>query len=646
MNYLKSSFNTIYFPIILLTLCVLLVSYPGWNGGFIFDDYPHILNNISLKNIELSISKFWTATLSGTAGPLGRPVSMLSFAIDSYLYGMTPYFFKLTNTIIHTLNTILVFFFCNKLLKLPKFNKLLAPSSPVIIFLSFLISLIWAISPININSSLYIVQRMNELSFFFVLIGCLVYLHVRTSKHLNTVKQLLFFILLSLILSLAILSKENGLLLVPLLMLLEFFLLYKNKEKNNQIFFYCTFIVFLVLPVFIVIFYLINTKISLLSYAGRDFTVFERSLSQLRVVIYYIKQLLIPDIYQLSYLNDDFPKSTSLFQPISTLTSLIFWLSSLFFSMYYHKKYPWLIFSLLWFWIGHSIESTIIALEMFFEHRNYLPSFGIIFLLIIGGYFYFKKIKSNTVKWGLSFLLFTYVITIFYYSHLSAKIVGSPLLLFKVYAQNHPNSARSQLSWGEINYQLYIKNPSIKLYSNNAEHQFKKVAKINPNRIAALTNLIILKRLNQKNYKQPLEQLYKLLANVKNHAQNVKDTRNFIKKNSLLPQPLKIAIFDKYFTIIFDNPYISAKHKGLLHKEYADYISLHNGATDKVVQHYKLFAKLYPTVHAKLLLVSMLIDAKYYKEASEQLNQVEKINEKNRYIMGIKKLKKILSDKN
>ena len=37
------------------------------------------------------------------------------------------------------------------------------------------------------------------------------------------------------------------------------------------------------------------------------------------------------------------------------------------------RRYPLLLLALLFFLVGHSMESTVIPLEMVYEHRNYLP---------------------------------------------------------------------------------------------------------------------------------------------------------------------------------------------------------------------------------------------------------------------------------
>ncbi|MDW8479046.1 MAG: hypothetical protein RML12_03380 [Xanthomonadales bacterium] len=42
---------------------------------------------------------------------------------------------------------------------------------------------------------------------------------------------------------------------------------------------------------------------------------------------------------------------------------------------------PWLAFGIGWFFLGHAITAAPLPLELAFEHRNYLPSFGLVVAL-------------------------------------------------------------------------------------------------------------------------------------------------------------------------------------------------------------------------------------------------------------------------
>ena len=69
--------------------------------------------------------------------------------------------------------------------------------------------------------------------------------------------------------------------------------------------------------------------------------------------------------------------------PASTLLALIAWITVLLTSVYLRNRTPLLLFGVLFFIVGHSMESSFLALEMVYEHRNYLPSMGV-FIAFVG----------------------------------------------------------------------------------------------------------------------------------------------------------------------------------------------------------------------------------------------------------------------
>ena len=70
--------------------------------------------------------------------------------------------------------------------------------------------------------------------------------------------------------------------------------------------------------------------------------------------------------------------SQSLIQPITTLFSAMLILSLLFFSVWKIKRFPLLCFGILWYFIAISLESFIaLGSDLYFEHRNYLPTAGL-----------------------------------------------------------------------------------------------------------------------------------------------------------------------------------------------------------------------------------------------------------------------------
>jgi tetratricopeptide (TPR) repeat protein len=101
----------------------------------------------------------------------------------------------------------------------------------------------------------------------------------------------------------------------------------------------------------------------------------ERLLTESRVVAWYISLLLLPLPSRLS-MEHDVVISTSLLAPPSTLLSCLFLLLSAFLILRFRRKWPLVTYGGAWFFLNLAIESTIVPLELVFEHRLYLPSVG------------------------------------------------------------------------------------------------------------------------------------------------------------------------------------------------------------------------------------------------------------------------------
>jgi hypothetical protein len=117
------------------------------------------------------------------------------------------------------------------------------------------------------------------------------------------------------------------------------------------------------------------------SYNIREFTLGQRVLTEFRVVIFYISLLLWPRPSRLN-LDHDFSLSYSLTDPITTLVCFLLILALIVFAVVSARRNPLLSFGILWFFGNLVIESSVIGLELVFEHRNYLPSMFVIMALV------------------------------------------------------------------------------------------------------------------------------------------------------------------------------------------------------------------------------------------------------------------------
>ena len=159
----------------LVLFITVLVYWPGLYGGWLFDDYPNIVDNHSVQPSTASPASLIKAALSSPASDFKRPLASLSFAANYLATGLDPFWMKLTNLVFHLLNGVLVFLLSRQLLKI-------SPDGRQGLFVDYGAALIaagWLLLPINLTSVLYVVQRMESMANLFVLVGLIGYLHGR-----------------------------------------------------------------------------------------------------------------------------------------------------------------------------------------------------------------------------------------------------------------------------------------------------------------------------------------------------------------------------------------------------------------------------------------------------------------------------------
>ena len=108
-------------------------------------------------------------------------------------------------------------------------------------------------------------------------------------------------------------------------------------------------------------------------FSFRYFSPLERLMTEPRVLIFYITQLVYPIPSRLS-VEHDVTLSTALVHPWTTLPSILLVLLMIGFGCAQLQRRPFLGFAILFFFLNHAVESTLLPLELIFEHRNYLPS--------------------------------------------------------------------------------------------------------------------------------------------------------------------------------------------------------------------------------------------------------------------------------
>lgn len=349
------------------------------NVPFYFDDYDNI-KNPALMLEEFSPEALLNALSQGTSKQ--RPIANLSFALNYYLNEYDPTGYHVLNIIFHIVTGFALFIFLHLTLTLPvnssKYRKPL--------LLAYLVSLLWLVHPLGTQSVTYLVQRMNSMAVMFYLLSMIFYIiarRIQQSGERETSGTPVFgcFILSFLLGLLALGSKENAATLPVMILCYELYFFRDLKLKiNTRTLFWFSLICLTLIG--LMYFYLGNNPWRIFSSTctGRDFTVYERLLTQGRVIMHYLSLIIYPHPSRL-VLDYNFPVSTSLFQPMTTLYSLILIAGLLVLTLVTAKKEKLLSFCLLAFFLSLVIESSIICLEIIYEHRTYMPSMFILLLL-------------------------------------------------------------------------------------------------------------------------------------------------------------------------------------------------------------------------------------------------------------------------
>lgn len=411
----------------ILGLVVVSLYWPGLGGAFFYDDYSNLNGLANVKNLQQLID----FVFSGHAGPLGRPIALLTFGLQSNYWPGGGEYLLATNVAIHACNSVLVFYLCRQIRMLVGNVK---ESSREDNEFALIAAAFWAFSPILASTSLILVQRMTGLSAFFVFLGLWTYLWSYNYFDSRPRRQLMVqALVLGIATILAALSKENGVLLPSLVFAVEVALLGNTvaaKQYRN--------IRLGVLGLSVVVFLVYLSPLArpwfeINEYRG--FSSWERVQGELVILWKYVYLTLFPKVAYYGPFQDQVDLAYSI-RAIGLSASAWLIITGIAFGL--RKKNPWVWFAVLWFLIGHMIESGPILLEPYFEHRNYIPLLGIAVL--------FAHASAAAIKhWGQLARLAVYG----YLSILAAILLtltslwGKPLEAADFWVETNPGSVRA-----------------------------------------------------------------------------------------------------------------------------------------------------------------------------------------------------------
>jgi len=432
-----------------LLMLATMVYLPGLDGNLLFDDRANLE---PLQHWQKGEIDWQQVVLGNDSGPLGRPLAMLTLVINVAISGDSVWGLKLGNLLLHLSCAVVLFLL---LRRLAGRDRIISAYG---MWPALAVTAVWLLHPLMVGTVLYVVQRMALLSALFVLLALLAYVHGRDQLNLgkSISGNLWLFAGVPLLTMLAAFSKENGLLAPLLCLVLEwvYFIPKHGLQRPVMAKVFSGLVVGGAIMAAVLVL-LLAPELVFGGYINRDFTALERLLTQGRVLFDYVGSILLPYGPKLSMFRDDYTISTGLFTPISTLFAWLSWSVLIVLAIAWRKTVPGFTAGIGIFVGGHAMESSILPLLIYFEHRNYLPAIGILWAmaaLLMTGWHKLESRMDNprmVAAIGVSALLLVLSLA----THGRARIWQSSEIMLEQSLRYYPDSRhlRMELASVEMN---------------------------------------------------------------------------------------------------------------------------------------------------------------------------------------------------
>ena len=420
-------------------IAAVVAYWPGLDGPYLLDDFGSIAPLGDYGGI-VDWQTFKLFVFGGNAGPTGRPLALLTFLVDATNWPADSWPFKRTNLVIHLLNGVVLGALTVMILRVLDFK------SRDIRWIAFVATAIWVLHPFLVSTTLYIVQRMAQLTTLFMFAGLALYLHGRLLIAKNVRRgYIVMSVAIGAFTLLAMLSKENGILLPVLAGVLEVTIVASQRQRLPALNRYWA-ATFLILPAIVITVYLGEhvTRDNFFDIVPpRDFSIYERFLTQGRILVEYLQHWFLPKLYTTGVFQDHFIKSTGLFSPITTALSFLLHIGLIAIALMKRRQLPLFAMAVLFFYASHLLESTVINLELYFEHRNYI---AVAFLFLPLVEILYRKVSLRA--FGITALAVLVLLGSF--TRYSATVWQSLPSMIESSALKAPTSARAQSQWAKL----------------------------------------------------------------------------------------------------------------------------------------------------------------------------------------------------
>jgi tetratricopeptide (TPR) repeat protein len=141
-------------------------------GKFQWDDYPLLVDNSAYRGLAWSNLRWMFSTnLMGHY----MPVTWMTYGLDYILWGLDPFGYHLTNLVLHSANTTLVYVVALRLFRAVWVRSLVDGADSLRIGAAFT-ALLFGVHPLRVESVVWITERLDLVCGFFYLLAILMYL--------------------------------------------------------------------------------------------------------------------------------------------------------------------------------------------------------------------------------------------------------------------------------------------------------------------------------------------------------------------------------------------------------------------------------------------------------------------------------------
>lgn len=604
-----------YETLFLLSLALIVIlSYANTLGSpFVFDSRNNIESNPHIRISKITLNELAEAAFKSPQKQ--RPLANISFALNYYLHDYNVVGFHVVNILIHISTGFFLYFFFKSTFGTPALKS----RYDNYMWISFFAVAVWLVHPLQTQSVSYIVQRMNSLCAMFYILSLLLYARFRLSGQQPKKWWLLSGCILAGALSLA--SKQIAVTLPVFIIAYEWYFFrdldVKWLKNHIPLLTGC-----LLLAAVIALTLLGSNPLDriLQEYKGRDFTLTQRLLTEPRVIFFYLSLLLWPHPSRLN-LDHDFALSNSLTDPVTTIVAIFAIVSMICLAVVTARKQRLLSFCIWWFFGNLVIESSIIALEIIFEHRTYLPSMAFSLVVALAACRWLKP------KWLQAVLLCALVTVGAVWTHERNAVYSDRITFWQDCVNKSPRKARPHNNLG-----VALADQG---YHDEAIKQYHKALAIDPLYQDPIGN-IGLSLAEQGKIKESISQFLKALEI---NPKDVK-TLNNLGASLIVEKRYAEAIQNLSKALSLD-PYYAQAHNNL------GVALQHQGRIEEAIDHFSIAVRLDPDyARAYNNLGIILANEGRFEEAIEQFSAALKINPAYKTAhLNLEKCLKALKDK-